>query len=152
MMKLYINTILIVFFFATNIYAQDETQNEENDLLIKSYLNLNDHKFSTLKKHQVIIDELYLTVKDSVKPEKINRRLNLFLDNKYNQKQLLITLKMERQMKGSNSTFELDYSIDQSKALNFGTVDEYIEYKKKLDSVLLTKVKIKDSTTTKKKN
>ncbi|WP_230934307.1 hypothetical protein [Psychroserpens luteolus] len=122
-----------------------------NDSLIKTYVNINDTQYNVIKKKAGVMKELHLAIKDSVQPSALNRRLRLFFENKYNEKQLIITLKLERHMKGTNSTFELDYSIDTDKSLSFDSVEDYIVYQKKIDSFLFKNLKVKD-TIIKKKN
>ncbi|WP_298893095.1 hypothetical protein [uncultured Psychroserpens sp.] len=122
-----------------------------NDSLVKTYVDINDTQYKAIKKSAPIMEELHLAIKDSVQSSALNRRLRLFFENKYNEKQLIITLKLERHMKGTNSTFELDYSIDADKSLSFDSVEDYIAYQKRIDSLLFKNLKVKD-TIIKKKN
>ena len=116
-----------------------------NHKIVKDYLKLSEKDFNMIRLNKAVMEELIISVKDSVKPSAINRRVKLFTDNKYNQKQLLITLKMERHMKGSNSTFELDHNSDKKNSLSFDSIEDYLEYHKKLDSTLMGKIRENDT-------
>ncbi len=144
-MKIHQHIWFILCFSLTTVSAQNETHIKLNDSLVKTYVNINDIQYNAIKKKAGVMKELHLAIKDSVQSSALNRRLRLFFENKYNEKQLIITLKMERHMKGSNGTFELDYSIDADKSLSFDSVEAFLSYEKKRDSLIFGNPTVVDS-------
>lgn len=135
----------------SEVLAQNDSINFKKNTAIKNYILLDEKEFNLLVDNKVIMKELSLSMKDSIKPEKISRRLRLFLNKTYNEKQLLMTLKMDRHLKGTSGTFELDTTLKDNEAMKFKSLEEFLAYKKKMDSIMFGNMKIKD-TIIKKKN
>jgi len=101
-------------------------EKEKLNILIDS-LKLDSTAINRIASKDTIISELYLTIKDSVKIPRIKRRLDSFLVDNYSEKQLLMSLKMERLI-GENDRFEFIDSLSPNNNLRFETMEEFTEF------------------------
>ena len=119
------------------------SQNPSNYEYLKKALSIKENDFKKIKDNKEIIEELKLSIKDSLIKKKASSILKSFFHEEYPENKLLASLEFNRVLKGKNyRTIDLK-DIDSSKAL-------FINNKKALEDFMKTiKVRPKVKTTTK---
>jgi len=110
----------------------DSSQIQKNPIeKIQIKFNLTDIEFQKIKKSDSIVQELKkaLVIKDSLKLYHINRRLDSFFLKKYNQKELVHMLKLERLMRTKSSNFELHRNASPNNSLHFKSIEDFKKFK-----------------------
>ena len=83
-----------------------------------------------LKQREVLINEIYKTLKDNVSKDLVQRRLDSFLLEKETEHEIITSLELDRAFKGTGITIENSRDIDPSKVPHFDNpkdVKKYIE-------------------------
>ena len=111
---------------------------------IQTKFSLTDVEFQKIKASDSIVQELKkaLVIKDSLKLYHINRRLDSFFLKKYNQKELIHMLKLERLLRTKSSNFELHRNTSPNNSLHFKNIEDF----KKFKDTFSIKVKVNKDT------
>lgn len=153
--KTYLSIVVLLISIIQISYSQKtEIKNKDSIKLnlIKHQYNLSDLELNKIKKNDSVIKQLVLLLKDSTKIENVKSRLKSYYEGKYNLKDLIFTLKLERLLK--SGSFELSDSVDFKKAIHFKNVEELNKFVKKVDDTLMKNLnfdKKRDSIQLKKK-
>ncbi|WP_452599378.1 hypothetical protein [Pontimicrobium sp. MEBiC01747] len=106
-MKKNIVLILILFLTSCSLFKpSNELSNRYKLKVLKSKLNLTNLEYKTLKNDELIINEAYKTLIDTVEVSKINNRLDSFFAKKYSRGKTHVALIMERVHKGREVGFQ----------------------------------------------
>ena len=119
----------------------DSAQIQKNPIEeIRIKFNLTNIEFQKVKKSDSIVQELkkVLVIKDSLKLYHINRRLDSFFLKKYNQKELVHMLKLERLMRTKSNNFELNRNLNPNSSLHFKSIEDF----KRFEDTFSIKVKV----------
>jgi len=100
--------------------------------IIKNKLKLNKDEYKVIKKNDSIINDLYASIKDTVKVSLINRRLDSLLSYNYTKKEFFSILKMDRAFKKSKTTIEISRKKDTLKVPNFNSAENAAKYHKEV--------------------
>ncbi|WP_299116093.1 hypothetical protein [uncultured Winogradskyella sp.] len=119
------------------------SQNPSNYEYLKKELSIKDKDFKKIKDNKEIIEELKLSIKDSLTKKKASSILKSFFLEEYPENKLLASLEFNRVFKGKNYTTVDLKDIDSSKALFINNINELEDFMKKV------KVKPTVKTTTK---
>ncbi|RNC85127.1 MAG: hypothetical protein ED556_11210 [Winogradskyella sp.] len=117
------------------------SQNTKNYNQLKKEFSIRKKDFKKIKDNKAVINELKLSVKDSLTREKASAILDSFFRSNYSPKRLLTILEINRVFEGKNYRAVSLKDIDSSKALFINDIKELEEFKKKF--------KVKVHTTTK---
>jgi hypothetical protein len=106
-MKKNIVLILILFLTSCSLFKpSNELSNRYKLKVLKSKLNLTNLEYKTLKNDELIINEAYKTLIDTVEVSKINNRLDSFFAKKYSRRKTQAALILERIHKGRVGSFQ----------------------------------------------
>ena len=113
---------------------------------IQAKFSLTSIELQEIKQNDSIVQELEktLTIKDSIRLYHVNRRLDSFFLKKYDQKELLHMLKLERIMRTKSNDFELNRNLSSSNSLNFKSVEDFKKNKDTLIKIKTSKDTIRN--------
>ena len=97
---------------------------------LKSKLDLNREEFNLIKTDSVLINEINLSLKDSIDIKLIRRRLDSFFLKKYNKHELITSIELDRVFKGKR--VEIGRGLNKDSLPNFDSMGEMKEYLKKV--------------------
>lgn len=124
----------------TNFEKDKTVQTEQIKSIIK-ILNINQIDSDLIKENDTVIQALTKAIKDSIKPERIRRRLDSFIEKRYSAKMLSIALVIEKSM-GPIDEFEFKKNVDPNNSLNFNTAEEFNIWRLKREQELKTNIKV----------
>ncbi|MBC8755261.1 hypothetical protein H2O64_11290 [Kordia sp. YSTF-M3] len=123
--------------------------------LLKSKLNLTDIQINKIIDNDSIMDQVVLSLKDSIVSKSVKVKLDSFYAGKYDTKKTWLFLKL--QLRYKNASFESASKKESVHFPKFKTVEEFEKYYDKIDSLLSKPVEmvrvdsIKNDSTKKKK-
>jgi hypothetical protein len=132
-----------------------DTSKVEKIRLLKSKLNLTDIQINKIIDNDSIMDQVVLSLKDSIVSKSIKVKLDSFYAGKYDTKKTWLFLKL--QLRYKNASFESASKKESVHFPKFKTVEEFEKYYDKIDSLLSKPVEmvridsIKNDSTKKKK-
>ena len=97
---------------------------------IKSKLDLNREEFGLIKTDSELINEINLSLKDSIDIVLIKRRLDSFYLKKYSKNELITSIELDRIFKGKK--IEIDRTVKKDSVPSFDTMDGMKAYLKKV--------------------
>ena len=132
---------LLLFIF--NCFAQSPAKEQNVDFeklsFVKEQLKLSENKYAAIKQKDSVINELYISIKDTVSTALINRRLDSLLLKNYTRKEFFRSLEVDRSIKGTKTTFEFlrNISEDDRKTMpSFDTMEELKAYQDSIHQIL----------------
>ena len=144
MYKILVSIFLIFFCFSCGCHSviKDTNTKCQKKSIIKNKLQLDLKKYKVVKRNDSIINEVYTSIKDTVLPKLINRRLDSFLLKSYTEKELLIMLRVDRAFKGRLYPMEVNRKKNQSETVDFKTAEEAAKFHKDFMNSLKTNSKL----------
>ena len=156
--KLKINVIFfLVILLSCNAQKNDSVNYSTNqDIRLNTIidsLKLSSENLEILKSNQTVLNEVYISIKDTLDLKIIKRDLDSFFLKKYTEKDIITNLELNRAFKKSTGFFTVKKDIDPN-APRFESIEEIKKY---IDSITRgiknnTKVNVVNDSLRKKQN
>lgn len=145
MKKVYYIFILILLF--SNLNSCKSAFNKRGKLkIIKKELSLTKEEFNSIKSKDSIIKQLNSSISNSIETELINRRLDSFFDNVYDETDLIGMLKVDVFFKDDPS-FKVERLFDKNitNTLRVDSIQQVRDYYNSFEKNVNNSLKQKDS-------
>ncbi|WP_336066629.1 hypothetical protein [Mesoflavibacter sp. CH_XMU1404-2] len=134
--------ILVLFFINCKPVQPFKSIKEERKsmVLVNKELDISKNQLRQIKKEDSVLFLLSKSLKNSVKPERLERRLDSFYQKRYTKKELLVMLELEYIFRNDkNPNIELDRSKKPKQGIDITNVDDGSKF---LDSLIEKNVKL----------
>lgn len=133
--------LVLLFINCKPVQPFKSVKDQRNSMaLIKKELDISKNLLKQIKKEDSVLFLLSKSLKSSVKPERLERRLDSFYQKRYTKKELLVMLELEYIFRhDKNSDIELDRSQKPKQGIDITNVDDGSKF---LDSLIDKHVKL----------
>ncbi len=135
--------------------ASGETVNKKQDVRIKiieDSLKLTEEQLNGIKDIDSIVNEVYLSIRDTLSHKLIKQNLDSFYAEKYTVKELTTNLELYRIFKGDNISIKIQRDLDPNKVPSFDNIEDLKKFLAKYKpNKINTETKVRKDTIHKKK-
>ena len=133
--------LVLLFINCKPVQPFKSVKDQRNSMaLIKKELDISKNQLKQIKKEDSVLFLLSKSLKNSVKPERLERRLDSFYQKRYTKKELLVMLELEYIFRhDKNPDIELDRSKNPKQGIDITNVDDGSKF---IDSLIDKHVKL----------